>query len=423
MKCMFLKKALFAICLTLVFTACDDDPSPTPPPVTKGNYIIGVSTEAKSYLLATDNLESGKTSVIGNGVEASESTIYSYQGKKGFLFLYRKGDPATVQSCSFLGNGTISLNKTKSMPTREEFIAPYKNYMIAMTSIKLEDSKFGEAFNFIDGETENIQTSYMTTENIAHPGEYANMGGLITIGDDLITALEPYRIPTTDNANTKSNYPDEVNLAILNRNGDKMTVKKVIKDERASFAVGRRRSGRLSCIGTDANGDIYVFSPANQVNTGDNKNPKPENGTKHPSSVLKINKSNLEFDKNYYFNIESKSGGLKLQNAFALYGDYFLLNMFATTKAWNMQTANKFAIFNVKTGDFKWVSGLPAPEDIGGYTPRPYIEGEKVYLPLTASGKTYVHLIDAKTANATKGIEIEGDVTVGTIIKLDIPNK
>lgn len=423
MKKNFLFQAIFALGLTAIITACSDDPTPSPEKITKGNYVIGVSTDSKSYLLATDNLESGKISVIGNGVEASESTIYPYDnGKKGFLFLYRKGDPATMQTTRFLNSGKLQVSSSKIMDTREEFIGYYKNYVVAMTSIQLADGKYGEAFNFIDGETEVIETLYMSTEDLVHKGEYANMGGLITVGDNIITALEPYQLPKEGSTSSlPTGFPDEVSIAILNKDGNSIKTSKVITDDRASSAVGRRRSGRLSCIGTGGDGNIYVFSPANKRNVGTSAAPNPENSTKHPSSVLRINKSTLEFDNNYYYNIESKSGGLKLQNAFPLYGNYFLLNMFATEKSWNMQLANKFAIFNVQSGDLLWIEGLPAPENIGGYSPKPYVEGENVYLPLTASGETFVYVINAKTGKAVKGVEIEGDVTIGGVTKLAIP--
>lgn len=429
MKKKNLFRTLFALGLIISIAACSDDPNPGSGNITRGNYVIGGNssggTSEKSYLLATDNLESGKITVIGNGKEASDNTIYSYDnGKKGFLFMYRKGDPATMQSCKFSNTGELQISSSKQMPTREEFIGNYKNYMVAMTSIQLSDGSYGEAFNFIDGETETIETLYMSTQGIVHEGEYANMGGLVNVGDNLITALEPYQLP--ENGSTKSRptqYPDEVVIAILSKDGNSIKKNKIISDNRASYAVGRKRSSRLSCIGAAGNGDIYVFSPSNLRNAGTSDNPKPENISKHPSSVLKINKSTLEFDKNYYYNIEAKSGGLKLQNAFPLYGNYFLLNMFATEKSWSMQLANRFAIFNVQTGDFLWIEGLPSPQNIGGHSPKPYVEGENVYLPLTASSKTFVYVINAKTAKAVKGVEIEGDITVGSVTKLIIPEK
>lgn len=424
----FLSRSLFALGLTVIITACSDDPDPDPGNVTRGNYVVGVSsgsTSSKSYLLATDNLKSGKISIRGNGKEANESTIYQYNnGEKGFMFLYRKGDPATFQSCKFLSGGELNISSSKTMPTREEFIGLYKNYVLVMTSIKLQDDKYGEAFNFIDGNSEAIETAYMSTENIVHEGEYANMGGLVSIGDNIITALEPYQIPASGSSSQPTAFPDEMAIAILSRDGNnKMKVNKIIKDSRASYAVGRRRSGRLSCIGAAGDGNIYAFGPANQRNAGTSAAPVPENISKHPSSVLKINKTTLEFDKSYYYNIEDKSGGLKLQNAFPLYGNYFLLNMFATEKAWNMQAANKFAIFNVQNGEFRWIEGLPASKDIGGYSPKPYIENETVYLPLTASAQSFVYVINAETAKAVKGVEITDgtDITIGSVTKLNIP--
>ncbi|MFA6813913.1 MAG: DUF4374 domain-containing protein, partial [Bacteroidaceae bacterium] len=350
----FLFKAMFAFSFAAIIISCSDDDDPTPvEPTSQGNYVIGVSSGAKSYLLTTDNLKSGVITLKGNGEESNESTVYPFDnGKKGFMFLYRQGDPAMMQSCSFLPSGKLNVTKGKPLDTRTEFVSNIKNYMLAMTSVTLENGKYGEAFSFIDGNTEAFETAYLSTENIIHDGEYANMGGLVSIGDNIISALEPYKIPApgSDGRSSESSaYPDEVNIVVMKKDGKNMKIEKILKDDRASLAVGRLRSGRLSCIGTNGDGDIYVFGTSYQDPGSDWQNPTPKPSTKHSSVVLRIKKNDLTtFDKSYFYDIEKKSDGLKLQNVHPLFDDYFLLNMFATEKAWNMSVANKFAIFNVK---------------------------------------------------------------------------
>lgn len=89
-----------------------------------------------------------------------------------------------------------------------------------------------------------------------------------------------------------------------------------------------------------------------------------------------------------------------------------------------MQLANKFALFNVKTGEFRFINGLPSPENIGGYSPKPYVDVENnnsVYLPLTAKDGSFVYVINVNTAEAVKGVEVEDDITIGGVTKLVIP--
>lgn len=427
-----MKKKIFyaaAICLIGAFsslTSCsdnNDDPDVVKPvnPTTKSQYILGVSTDKKSYFLLTDNIESGKIDMKGNGIESISSNIHSFKNKKGFVLEYRKGDPAGLQIWGLTKDATLKKEKELTLSDREEFIENFNDQVLITTSVTLKDGKRGQAFMLADGETGALApTKYISTEDLIEKGEYANFAGLVTVGKNFAMAVEPYRIPTKDNNSQLTQYPDRVWLQIFDKDINKV---KTIFDDRMSNAVGRRRSGRLSCIGTNASGDIYVFSPANLRRTkieGDKY--KVEASTKHPSSVLRVNKTTLEFDKNYYFDLEKLSGGLKLQNAVALTKDFFLLNFFAKKEeAWNMATANKFALFDVVNGTFKWIEGLPKSEDIGGYVPSPLIDAGKIYLPLTAAGKNIIYKLDPENAKATAGAEIIGDVTVGELIKLNVP--
>lgn len=415
---------------TFAMTSCSSDNSTPSNPDQGGEnnkvewkYIIGASASKTNLLLTTNDLKTGVISAKGNGVAALGTTVYTYGDNRAYVFEYRKGDPSGMQSWLLTPNGKLNKQTTVDLPTREEFITNFGKYMIATTGgVQLTTGEKAQAFNFIDGNTGGIAfTSYINVENIAEKGEYANFAGLETIGNNrFVMAIEPFKNTTAeDNA---SAYRDRVWLAVFKFNEDekdinkKVQLEKVVKDDRMSFAVGRRRSGRLSTIGKGANGDIYAFSPSAMVSeTGGNYSSKP-------ASVLKFDKTSLKFDANYYYDIEKLAGGRKLQRVYTIGKDYFLLNMYTTVgQAWNMAPINKLALFNASTGDFKWIDGLPDANNISS-AGAPFVDGSDVYLPVTAESKSFIYTLDLATAKVTKGLEIKdlADGSVGTIGKINV---
>lgn len=240
------------------------------------------------------------------------------------------------------------------------------------------------------------------------------------IGNDrFVMAIEPFKITANSDQDNTSAFRDRAWLAIFKLDmsqapENRVVLEDVVKDDRMSFAVARYRSSRVSTIGKGASGDIYVFSPSAMISQE-----KGAFSTK-PSAVLKFDKNTLKFDSSYYFDLEAKSGGHKVYKVYAVGKDQFILNMFANTdQSWNMAPANKLALFNAKTGQFQWINGLEDPALIAEIG-TPYVEGDEVFVPITAAAKSYVYLLNRTTATFTKGLEIKdlGDGTVGNVVKI-----
>jgi len=400
-----------------------DDGSRNPEDLLGTKYILGASASKTNLLLEVDNLKEGAISVKGNGKTALGKNIYTFKDLRAYVFEYRKGDPSGMQSWMLNKDLRLQQNTLVDLPNREEFITAFGRFMISTTGgIELENGKKGQAFNFINGVTGAIEfTSFVNVENIAEEGEYANFAGLEDIGNDrFVMAIEPFKITENSDQDNTSAFRDRVWLAIFKLDMSKepenrVVLENVIKDDRMSFAVARYRSSRVSTIGKGASGDIYVFSPSAMISQE-----KGAFSTK-PSAVLKFDKNTLKFDSSYYFNLEAKSGGHKVYKVYAVGKDQFILNMFANTdQSWNMAPANKLALFNAKTGEFKWIEGVAEPgliAEIG----TPYVEGNDVFVPITAAAKSHVYLLDRTTATFTKGLEIQdlGDGTVGNIVKIN----
>ncbi|MTG98684.1 MULTISPECIES: DUF4374 domain-containing protein [Myroides] len=435
-----MKKRLFSgALLALVFSvftfvSCSsDDNSTTQEPSEGGGegdpnkelverYVIGASASSTSLLLTVQDLKKGSISVNGNGVNALGTTVYTHGGNRAYVFEYRKGDPSGSQSWLLNDKGQLTMNTKLDLPTREEFIASMGKYMIATTggvTLDGEDpnSNKAQAFNFIDGATGEVAfTSYVNVQEIAEKGEYANFAGLETIGNNrFVMAIEPMKL---NSESTTSDHRDSAWLAIFKFNenaeneNDKVVLEKVVKSDKMSFAVARYRSSRISTIGKAGDGNVYLFSP----NATDSKGVP---FSSKPSAVIKFDSKKGDFDPGYYYDLEAISG-TKVYKAFAIGGENFLLNMFVEpSNASNRAPANKLAVFNVITGDFKWVEGLPEAENIA-VAGTPFVENEEVFIPVTAESKSNVYVLDPNTATVTKGLEIKdlGDGSIGTIGKI-----
>ena len=399
-----------------------DDGDREPEDLIGTKYILGASASKTNLLLEVDNLKEGSISVRGNGKTALGKNIYMFKDLRAYVFEYRKGDPSGMQSWLLNKDLRIQENTLVDLPNREEFIQPFGRFMISTTGgIELENGKKGQAFNFINGVTGAIEfTSFVNVENIAEQGEYANFAGLEDIGNDrFVMAIEPFKITANSDQDNTSAFRDRAWLAIFKLDmsqapENRVVLEDVVKDDRMSFAVARYRSSRVSTIGKGANGDIYVFSPSAMISQE-----KGAFSTK-PSAVLKFDKNTLKFDSSYYFDLEAKSGGHKVYKVYAVGKDQFILNMFANTdQSWNMAPANKLALFNAKTGQFQWINGLEDPALIAEIG-TPYVEGDEVFVPITAAAKSYVYLLNRTTATFTKGLEIKdlGDGTVGNVVKI-----
>ena len=73
--------------------------------------------------------------------------------------------------------------------------------------------------------------------------------------------------------------------------------------------------------------------------------------------------------------------------------------------------AAKFAIVNVITQTFKWVTGSPSPDDVDFLTTNNYSpkDGNTGFIGITTKdGKSVIYKFDAASATATPGLTITG---------------
>ena len=113
--------------------------------------------------------------------------------------------------------------------------------------------------------------------------------------------------------------------------------------------------------------------------------------------MVRVKKGEADFDKNYYFNLETLTGGRAFQRTFPVGGDNFLFYLYnkGYGQLTNQDLANELGIFSAKSGKFVSVTGLPA--DVVSLGNRPFAE----------NGNPAIYQINLSTGVATRGVEVE----------------
>lgn len=445
--------AAAALCGIATFSACSSDSDGgSRTNFGQGDYVIAAVSENEeaTYLLQTENIESGALSTTGDGLEVDNATFWAYyKNKYLYRLVYAQGNAGVCTAYAMNADGNLyERSMGYNITSRFTTHGVYGDYIVmaasgATTEKENDLNKYGVTFSIIDVNSQSMITKTVVTENMVdNNGEYYTFSGIVESGGKLYSALCPQgysaygvskgRVPAehTDLVNSETNilsptiHPDKVWVAVYNSIDDlESTTPTIISDERISFATSRMQSQFYPTIAADAIGNIYVFSASNSYyNTSDTYAAgSPYKSTK-PCGVIRIPAGGNAFDS-YYANIEELSGGYPLFNVWHVAGDYFLLQMY-TDKTYEKTTSatpkQKLAIFRASSQSFAWVTGLPTESQISSFSRTPYFEDGKAYMPVTTldGAQPAVYVIDAQTATATKGVVVESS-SIGAIGKLD----
>lgn len=458
--------ALAAGAFILGMAACSDsdDPDPGPGPVDpteESAFVIVASSGTADYLIPSETLASGETTIVGTGKEVETGSFYLYPNNQYlYRLVYAQGNAGLCTAYYLDSNGKMQQRDgTYEISSRFTTYGPYDKYLIlaasGATTIEgttdpetgVANKKYGVTFSIIDMETEKATFKTVVTENLTGTGEYYTVSGVVERGGKIFTALCPQGLSghgiaegwaandykgrnnedlVTTNATTNlktlspTTNPDSVWIAIYNGVDSNLDNPKIISDDRLQYATSRMQSQFYNMMAQDDNGNIYVFSSSNSVSASDDRQV-----TSKPSGVLRIKAGAEEFDKDYYYNIQSMADGCRIFQVFHITQDYFLLRMFdtasATSSSSSKVTTRRLAIFKAGEGKFTWVTGMPAVDNIGSFGTFPCFDDGKAYVPtVTLDGaQPAIYVIDPVTAVATKGISVTSQSVkaVGKLIK------
>ncbi len=368
------------------------------PPTAKGTYILTVSPTATTgvadYLLTSQDLETGTTSIVGNGVEQDGTYRYYVTANgKFFSMLYGQGNPGAVTAYNII-NG--KLNKLTNFQTETvQAFAPVNDDLLLF---KISRSLTAPASSWYKVSTNSLTITSQGTTNtldLTGLGELAHFTWIKQVGTKVFA---PYQTINDRSFNTA--YPDKAFIAIFNYAD--MKVDKVITDSRASFIGSYFHDG----LSLQENGDVYAYSPSAATTAGVISSTKP-------SAVLRVKSGTTEFDQSYYFDVEAASAGLNITAWLYVGNNTYIVQSQTKAEKTAFPAGLRLGIVNVVDKTYKAVTGFPAVADIStvttnNYTPK---DGKTGYVGVNLkNGTSFVYKIDAGTATATRGLKVEGGI-------------
>lgn len=438
--------------LGMVTTACSEDDPLEGGGGNNGNggttsgsgsrYIVAGTSSEATYLLATDQLNEGEVSIVGNGMEVDNATTWLfYKDHYAYRLVYNQGNAGITTSYQLDTDGKLEeRNIRHEIQNRFTTYGIFGNYIITAASGATDrkdtagNPQYGITFTLIDTESQTLSTRTVGSENLLGTGEYCTVSGLVESNGKIYTAVCPEGVSVygvQNNGNLLSEEakklineeggisgtitPDKVWVAIYN--GTDFENPTIVSDDRISYATSRYRSQYYQTIDTDDSGNLYVFSSSYATTQ------EGLQKTSLPSGVVRIKAGADTFDPDYYVNLEEASvAGRAMYKVWHITGDYFLLQMYAEqteNKSYKANT-NRLGIFKAGEGKFTWVEGLPAAESISSLSKNAYVENGVAYMavvPTTQGAKPTIYQIDPLTATAKSGLVVTAD-GIGAIGKL-----
>lgn len=460
MKTTILKLTLATLALPLTTACTGSEDEITMPPLgtdknqTTSRYVIAATVTGSNgsvpVLLTTESLSEGRVSALGNGLtnDGASQWVF-YKDQYLYALNYNQGNNATTRSYFLNHYGQIEARAAEYSTRRYTTYGTYGPYIMTCstgdgpTAWNDENGYTPKSFliSYLDVNNETYTTNSTDTEkflseNFLGNGEFVTLTGIQERDDKIFSAAVPMglsqygtkrdggkyvRYPDlvkTEAGGTNSGaykkdelqwtqYPDECWVAIFDN--EQLDGKKLIKDNRISYASGRFKSQYYQMIWTADDKNIYVFSPSYAKAMTD-----PRQQTTLPAGVLRIKAGTTEFDPDYYVNIEAQSNGLSFLRTWPVGASNFLMLMYDRPLTEAGFTANQLAIFNAETGTLTYVTGLPPASEISGFGNTPFAENGTVYIAVTTTNDyPTIYAINTATAEAQKGVVVEATQLTG----------
>ena len=404
------------------------------------------SNTTTNALLTTSTLSEGSVG-MENGLVNDGASYWIFYGDKYLYGLtYNQGNAGTTRSYILREDMTLEARPAEYAVRRFTSYGIYDKYIMTSSTGDgpaewADENGFipkSLLISYLDVAAETYTTNdtreeaYLA-ENFLGNGEYVTLAGIEQSGNKIYSAAVPMGLSQygakveggkwiregySDLVKSEAGgsgsgaykegelqwtqYPDECWVAIFD--DETLTSKRLIKTDKLSYACGRNKSQYYQMIWSVDNGDIYVFSPSYAKAMDDARQ-----RTTLPAGVMRIKSGAEEFDPDYYYNIEALADGCSFLRTWPIGGTKFLMLMYnAPITPEKSMTANKLAIFDAEAGTLKYVTGLPASENISGFGSAPYSEGGKCYITVTTTNDyPAIYVIDNVSAVATKGITVE----------------
>ena len=452
MKTKILSKLIIATLALIATMACQGERThlPAPDDGTPRPYVIAsegtFSNTTTNALLSAASLDGGSIGMERGLVNDGASYWVFWGDKYLYALTYNQGNAGTTRSYVMNDDYTLRARPAEYAVRRFTTVGTYDKYVMTTSTGDgpqeladengyLPKSILVSLLNVEDETytTNNTLEEQYLSENFLGNGEFVTFAGLEQVGSKLYTAtvamgLSQYGVRSGDGKWIRegyedlvkteaggsgsgsykegelqwTQYPDECWVAIFD--DETLSGKRLLRTDKISYAAGRYNSQYYQMVWATDGGDIYVFSPSYAKTMSDERQ-----RTSLPAGVVRIKAGAEDFDADYYVNLEQLTDGLSFQRTWYIGGDKFLMLMYdSVLEPGKTMVANRLAIFDAATSEFKYVEGLPSAEHISGFGNEPYVEDGKAYVTLSLTNDyPSVYVIDTHTAAATKGLTVQ----------------
>lgn len=444
---LFRPAALPVLSLALLFTACSDETTgenPTPNPnggTASDKYVIAATVDNVTSLLTVESIDEGFVSALNNGLEVDAGTYYIFKDKDAlFRLVYNQGSAGTGSSYFLNASGALQEDLSFEMQRFTSYGFWGNNVITSSTgntTITDAEGNYAQGFlvNYLDATTGSMSSQTYLGENFLGNGEKVCFSGFVEKNGKLYTSVIPMGmskygvlahpdkvvsqdyVAKADGGSNSGSYkqgeipstqfPDSAFVAIYS--GSNFSEHPVIvRTDSIGYACGRSRSQYYQTIWAADNGDIYVFSPGYGRTTKGDATLARVTGQR-PSGVMRIKAGATEFDPTYYYNLETLGNNHALYRCWPIAEDYFLLQFYTDGLNAKGENTLELGVFQGSTGRLTMVTGLPETDVLTSFGQNPFAENGAIYIPVvTKDGRNpALYKIDAATAAATRGIEIQ----------------
>lgn len=417
MKKDLLKRSWILAIAILALASCSDDKDVNPTSDTDTDttettvpdkYFFAATAGDYTYVMAVTDLSKDTTITTKYPGSIEHSGSYTQWGYNGtdalFAIEYRQGNPAPGSVFQLSATGELKQMNDFILDKGFNTIGSFSHYLVAgangETLTGENADRTGTVFYSFDLNNDNtITPMQVLTENFVGD-QTASFVGIADAGNEQFFSAVNLAV----GASGRVVDLDSIYIAKFDAS---MNLVKLYADNRLSYSGGQYRSARYGQMVNDADGNTYVFSTGYSTTT-------------KKSGALLISKNSDSFDSNYYFDIETASGGYKLRKVWNISSDYFLLEMYnATGTPASTAAAAQYAVARMSTKTFTWVrDGFPTI-DIITSVGWPFTADGKAYIPVvTTDAYPTVYVVDPATAKATRGISISDATAIPGLGKL-----
>ncbi|MBM6992618.1 MAG: DUF4374 domain-containing protein [Prevotella sp.] len=387
----------------------------------RGPYLIAVKSDnGTEYIMQSTSITDADLNIKDNIMELPQTEYtWGFTGNTAIGMVYQQQFAGLGYGLRYTNDSSVFVKLGEfRVETRFSSYGFFNGQFITSVGGQVSTDgtrNDGATFTFWNISEDGITLDHTTTiwtEDITGNGQQITFSGFVDMGDGtFLTAMVESDFHQTGTGDGSSvgdvKYPDSVWVARMDKN---LNVLKIYGDDRISYAAGQYRSQVLNEIFKADDGTVYVFSNAFNANTS------------RKAGALRINKGAEDFDKDYYFDIQTAADGYKFRRVWHMTGSTFLLEIYNDKEINTMSAGHQFALVDMSKKTFTWVSGLPSKNlirsgaETGGV---PMYADGKIYLPITEYGAdAAIYSIDSETGTATKGITIKGVTEIRTLGKL-----